>query len=277
MFLISWSVIRRHTPARLGMVILLVIGLGALLAPVLAPYNPRQIDLAQKLKPPGPAHLLGTDSYGRDVFSRLVWGARISMGIGLLSVGLAVSVGVILGAVAGYYGGFVDHAVMRLVDAIMSFPVLFLIVVLVGLAGPGVTNVVLVIGLLNWTGVARLVRADFLTLRERSFIEAARVAGAGDSFIILRHLLPNALGPVIVAATLGVGMAILAESALSYLGLGVQPPAASWGNMLYEGKAHFREAWWVATFPGLAIFITVLCFNLVGDGLRDALDPRLRR
>jgi peptide/nickel transport system permease protein len=248
----------------------------ALLAPWLAPYDPSAQALDSRLLAPSAHHWLGTDQYGRDVLSRLIYGSRISLEVGLVAVSIYILIGTTVGALAGYYGGWLDGILMRLVDVILCIPTFFLILMVVAFVGPNILNIMIVIGLTSWTDVARLVRGEILSLKEREFIQAARVLGMKDSRIILKHLLPNALGPVLVVATLGVGGAILIESSLSYLGLGVQPPTPSWGNMLEEGKEHLTDAWWLITFPGLAIFLTVMGYNLLGEGLRDLLDPRLR-
>lgn len=259
------------------LVIMIVLYFLAVAAPLLVPYSPEVIDLGATLSPPSAEHPLGTDKYGRDVLSRVVYGSRVSLAVGFVAVGISVTIGTLLGALAGYYGGVVDNVIMRLVDVVISFPLLFLILTVMAFVGPSIWNIMIVIGVFSWTGVARLVRGQILSLREQEFVEAARAMGASDYRIIFRTILPNAVAPVIVAATLGVAGAILTESALSYLGLGVQPPIPSWGNMLFEGQSTFRHAWWIATFPGAAIFITVMCFNILGDALRDALDPKLRR
>jgi len=273
---IFWRRFRRNRLAVTGFLVLLVLYSAAAFAPQLAPYDPNAIELRNKLAPPSGEHPMGTDLYGRDVFSRVVYGSRISLSVGFVAVSISVTVGSLLGAVAGYYGGVVDNVIMRIVDVVISFPVLFLVLTVMAMLGTSIFNIMLVIGLTSWTTVARLVRGEFLSLREREFAEAARASGAGSARIIFKHILPNAGAPIIVAATLGVAYAILTETGLSYLGLGVQPPTASWGNMLYEGQNYFRQAWWIAVYPGLAIFVTVLCLNMVGDGLRDALDPRLK-
>jgi peptide/nickel transport system permease protein len=219
---------------------------------------------------------MGTDQYGRDVFSRLLYGSRISLAVGLVAVSIYVFIGTTIGSIAGFYGGWIDGLLMRFVDIVLSIPTFFLILMVIAFVGPSIINVMVVIGLTSWTDVARLVRGEILSLKEREFIMAARVIGMKDSRIILRHLLPNAMGPILVVTTLGIGGAILIESSLSFLGLGVQPPTASWGNMLLEGKEHLTDAWWLVVFPGFAIFLTVMGFNLLGEGLRDLWDPRLR-
>ena len=226
--------------------------------------------------PPSPDHYLGTDTLGRDVLSRIIFGARISLLVGFVAVGIATLIGLFIGALAGYYGGWVDSALMRLVDLMLCFPTLFLILAVIALLGPSIWNIMAVIGFTGWMGVARLVRAEFLSLREREFVTAARALGAGDTRLILRHMLPNALTPVMISATLGVAGAILTESALSFLGLGVQPPTPSWGNILTAGKDNIEIAWWLSVFPGLAILVTVMSYNLLGEGIREAIDPRLK-
>ena len=226
--------------------------------------------------PPSLQHPLGTDELGRDVLSRMIWGSRISLKVGFVAVGIAIFIGVIVGAVAGYYGGWVDAVLMRFVDMMLCFPAFFLILAVIAILEPSIYNIMAVIGLTSWMGVARLVRAEFLRIREMDFVKAARSIGASDFRIIFRHILPNAMSPVLVAATLGVAGAILTESALSFLGIGVQPPTPSWGNMLTAGKDNMEIAWWLSVFPGLAILVTVLGYNLLGEGLRDLLDPRLK-
>ena len=246
----------------------------SLMAGVLAPADPDRPDVRARLRPPGPGHILGTDALGRDVLSRLIWGSRVSLKVGLVSVGLATAIGLFLGALAGFHGGLVDGLVMRFCDLMLCFPTMFLILAVISLLEPSIWNVMVVIGLTSWMGVARLVRAEFISLKNRDFVLAARALGASDARLILRHILPNALAPVLVSATLGVAGAILLESGLSFLGLGVQPPTATWGVMLADGKDYLSRAWWLSFYPGLAILVTVLSYNLVGEGLRDAIDPR---
>ncbi len=261
--------------ALLGLVVVLGLVLVAAFAPWLAPSDPNAINVNAILLPPSLEHPFGTDELGRDVFSRMIAGSRVSLEVGLVSAGLATLIGVILGALAGYYGGWVESGIMRFTDMMLCFPTFFLILAVIALLEPSIVNIMVVIGLTSWMGVARLVRAEFLTLKEREYVLAARSLGAGDLRIIFRHILPNAMAPVLVAATLGVAGAILTESGLSFLGLGVQPPEASWGNILNQGKANIEIAWWLSLFPGLAILVTVLGYNLLGEGIRDALDPRL--
>jgi len=268
---------RRFARNRMALAGLLVIcalfGL-SLLAGLISPEDPDRPNLRARLKPPGAGHILGTDALGRDVLSRLIWGSRVSLKVGLVSVGLATAIGLFLGALAGFYGGLADGLIMRFCDLMLCFPTMFLVLAVISLLEPSIWNVMAVIGLTSWMGVARLVRAEFISLKNRDFVLAARALGASDARLILRHLLPNALAPVLVSATLGVAGAILLESGLSFLGLGVQPPTATWGVMLADGKDYLSRAWWLSFYPGLAILVTVLSYNLAGEGLRDAFDPR---
>ncbi len=258
-----------------GLVLLLLII--SLLAPWLAPFDPGKIDLTNVLASPSMNHLFGTDQLGRDVLSRMIWGARISLKVGFVATGVAIIIGTILGAIAGYYGGWVDSVIMRFVDIMLCFPTFFLILAVIAFLEPSIWNIMIIIGLTGWMGVTRLVRADFISLRERDFVQAARAIGAGDLRIIFLHILPNAMASILVAATLGIAGAILTESALSFLGIGVQPPTPSWGNILTAGKDNIDIAWWLSLYPGLAILITVVGYNLLGEGIRDALDPRLKK
>ncbi len=271
-----WTHFKRNRMALTGLALVLGLFVVAMFAHWLAPYDPNQIDLKQVLMPPSQAHFLGTDTLGRDVLSRIIYGSRISLLVGFVAVGLATLIGLVVGALAGYYGGWVDAALMRLVDLMLCFPTFFLILAVIAVLEPSIWNIMAVIGLTSWMGVARLVRAEFLSLREREFVTAARALGASDVRLALRHMLPNALAPVMVSATLGVAGAILTESALSFLGLGVQPPTPSWGNILTAGKDNIEIAWWLSVFPGLAILITVMSYNLLGEGIREAIDPRLK-
>jgi len=267
----------RHALLVLGGLIVGLMSLGAIFAPWIAPFDPEFINVNVLLQPPSTTHLMGTDALGRDVFSRILFGGRVSLWVGFVAVGIATSIGLVLGLVAGYFGRLVDEIIMRGVDVMLCFPSFFLILAVIAFLEPSLTNIMVVIGLTGWMGVARLVRAETLTIRERDYVLAARAAGAGPGRIIFRHILPNAVAPVLVSATLGVAGAILTESALSFLGLGVQPPDASWGNMLLEGKEVLGIAWWLSVFPGLAILFTVLGYNLLGESLRDLLDPRLKQ
>ncbi len=263
----------------LGAFVLLLILLCAVLAPVLAPCDPMEIDMAAFRQPPSAAHPLGTDNVGRDVLSRLLYAGRISMGVGIGAVAVYLVIGVVLGAAAGFLGGWADAVIMRLTDAVMSFPLMVLMIALVAILGQSVANIVLIIALVGWPGVARLVRGEVLSLKNREFVEAARASGEGTLSIIFRQLIPNCLPPIIVNGTFGVANAILTEASLSFLGLGVQPPAASWGYMLMDAQSIsiLTRMPWLWLPPGLVIFVTVLCINFVGDGLRDALDPKLNR
>jgi peptide/nickel transport system permease protein len=272
---VFWPRLRKNRMAMAGAAIVLLMFLMALVAAQLA-GDPGLIDIGQQLQPPAWDHPMGTDDLGRDVLTRILYGARISLLVGFVAVGIATFIGVVVGALAGYYGGWVDNLIMRFVDIMLCFPTFFLILAVVAFLEPSIWNIMIIIGLTGWMGVARLVRAEFLSLREREFVLAARACGARDGRIIFRHLLPNALSPVLVSATLGVAGAILTESALSFLGIGVQPPTPSWGNMLIAGKQTLGTAWWLSVFPGLAILVTVLGYNLLGEGIRDALDPRMR-
>ncbi|MBM3351402.1 MAG: ABC transporter permease [Betaproteobacteria bacterium] len=257
-----------------GFIIIMVVLTLSMLAPFIAPYDPNDINVKAILLEPSPQHWLGTDGLGRDVLSRMLHGGRISLLVGLVAVGISTIIGVLLGSVAGFYRGWTDTFIMRLVDVMLSIPSFFLILAVIAFLTPSITNIMIVIGLTSWMGVARLVRAEFLSIREREFVMASRTLGAKDARLIFTHLLPNSLTPIIVSAILGVAGAVLMESGLSFLGLGVQAPQASWGNILTDGKEYIQFAWWLSLFPGLAILVTVLGYNLLGEGLRDALDPR---
>jgi len=268
----------RNRLAVIGSWIVVLAYLLALLAPVLAPFDPSaQGDLINaRLSAPSGEHLLGTDHFARDILSRMLYGARVSLSIGFIAVAISASLGTLVGATAGYLGGWVDTILMRTVDVVISFPRLILLITVIAVFQPSIFLIVVVLGLTQWPGTARLVRGEVLSLREREYIQAAEVLGFSRVRILARHLVPNALVPVIVAATLGIGNTIVLEAGLSFLGLGVQPPTPSWGTMVADGRNFLTRAWWLSTFPGLAIVIVVLAFNLVGDGLRDALDPRMR-
>lgn len=268
---------RRNKIALAGLIIILIFLLVALAAPWLVPYDPVKVDLGQQFTPPGPEHPFGTDNLGRDILSRVIAGARVSLWVGILSVGLSMVIGVPAGLVAGYLRGMVDTVIMRLVDIFLAFPVIILAIAIMAVRGPGLTNVMIALAVVYWTTYARVTRGVTLVLREEDFVLATRSLGVSDFRIMWRHILPNGIPPILVIASLGMGNAILAEAALSFLGLGIQPPAPSWGSMLSFGMQFLRDAPYLSTFPGLAIFVTVLGFNLLGDGLRDALDPRLRQ
>ena len=270
-------ILRRNAMFILGLVIVLGVTFAAIFAPLIAPFDPNELHLDAILKAPCAEFPLGTDRLGRDVLSRLLYGGRVSLWVGFVAVGISISIGALLGLDSGYFGGLVDEIVMRFVDIMLCFPSFFLILAVVAFLEPSLFNIMVVIGLTSWMGVARLVRAETLTLREREFVSAARLAGTSTWRIMTRHILPNAMAPVTISAILGIGGAILIESGLSFLGLGVQPPQASWGNMLMDGKSVIEEASWLSLFPGLAILITVLGYNLLGESLRDFLDPRLKK
>lgn len=266
----------RHSMLALGLGLVLIMSLAAMAAPLLAPYDPNMPHNAV-FAPPSSEFWLGTDRLGRDIFSRLLYGGRVSLWVGFVAVGISTLIGVVLGLVSGYFRGWVDELIMRVVDVMLCFPSFFLILSVIAFLEPSLTNIMIVIGLTSWMGVARLVRAETLSLREREFVDAARLAGCSTPYILWRHILSNALAPVLISATLGVAGAILVESSLSFLGLGVQPPDASWGNMLLEGKSALEIAPWLSVYPGMAILLTVLGYNLLGESLRDMADPRLRR
>ena len=270
-----WTRFKRNRLAVAGGIVVLMLFIIALFANVLSPYDPSDIDRKHILEPPSKSHPLGTDDLGRDVLSRMIFGSRISLSVGFVAVGIATIIGMIVGAISGYYGRWADSIIMRFIDIMLSIPTFFLILAVIAFIGPGIWNIMIVIGLTSWMGVARLVRAEFLSLKEREFVLAARALGASDIRIIFRHIMVNSMSPVFVSAVLGVASAILVESALSFLGIGIQPPIPSWGNILTLGKDNIEIAWWLSVFPGLAILFTVLAYNLVGEGLRDALDPRL--
>ncbi len=271
-----WSRIFRDKLAIVGLIIVLSFFIVSILTPYIAPYDPNIIDVDNILAPPSWEHLFGTDDLGRDVFTRMLYGAGISLKVGFVAVGLAVLIGVFLGAIAGYYGGWVDIIIMRFVDIMLCFPSFFLILAVIAFMEPSIFNIMVVIGLTSWMGITRLVRAEFLTLKERDFVLAEKAMGAKSPRIIFVHILPNAMAPVLVAATLGIASAVLVESALSFLGIGVQPPTPSWGNILTQGQSVLGIAWWLSFFPGMAILVTVLGYNLLGEGIRDAIDPRLK-
>jgi peptide/nickel transport system permease protein len=266
--------ITNHNLALVGLIILIPMFLCAILAPIISLHDPVEPDLKNILTEPTWSHPFGTDMLGRDVFSRVIYGSRISLLVGFVSVGIATLIGIMIGAVSGYSGGIVDELIMRFVDLMMCFPTFFLILAVIALLEPSIWNIMIVIGLTNWMGIARLVRAEILSIKNKEYVLAAKAMGFPKRRIIFRHVLPNALSPVYVVATLGIGGAILTESALSFLGIGVQPPTPSWGNILTQAKDTIEVAWWLSLYPGLAIFLTVMGYNLLGEGLRDIFDPR---
>ena len=271
-----WARLRRDTRARIGLVVVALLLLLAILAPLLARHDPIRVDLLRQLQPPSAEHWMGTDVQGRDVWARLVYGARISLAVGLISQSIALALGLSLGLIAGYFGRWVDDLVMRLADITLAFPTLLLLIAMVAALQPSLIVVFVTVGFVGWAGMARLVRGQVLVVRQLEYVQAARALGMPDRRIISRHVLPNVLAPVIIATTLGMAGAIMAEAALSFLGLGVQPPTPSWGAMIADGRdlSQLRASPWTSLFPGLAIGVTVLGFNLLGDALRDALDPR---
>jgi peptide/nickel transport system permease protein len=264
--------------ATFGAIIIVILSVMALFAPQLSPHDYAQQDLLGSLmKPFSPDHVLGTDQFGRDVLSRIIWGARVSMQVGLIVTTISMVIGLVIGCLAGYYGGIVDLFLSNLIDLVWGFPLILVALLLVTVMGPGLGGAMVATGLVAWSGFARIVRGEVMALREWGFILAARSLGAGDIRIILRHILPNMLGPVLVMASFTMAAAVIIEASLSFLGLGAQPPQPSWGSMLNDGRTVIHRAYWMAVFPGAAIAILVLGFNLLGDGLRDVLDPRMRR
>jgi peptide/nickel transport system permease protein len=271
-----WRVIRRSKLALIGLVIIVSLVVLAIIGPTIAPYDPNDLNVRQRTQAPSLSHPFGTDDRGRDVLSRVLYGARVSLKVGFIAVGISATVGVLLGAVSGYFRGWLDELIMRLTDIMFAFPGILLAIAIMAVLGPSVTNAMIALGIVYTPIFARITRAAVLAVRSEVFVEAARASGAGSSRIIARHIMPNVLAPIIVETTLSLAFAILAEAALSFLGLGTPPPAPSWGRMLSEGREFIRDAPWMGLFPGLAIVITVMGFNFLGDGLRDALDPRLK-
>jgi peptide/nickel transport system permease protein len=274
-YTVFWKRFRHNRFALAGGAVVALLLLVSLCAPFITPYDPAAIDAYRVLLPPSTSHWMGTDELGRDVFTRVIFGTRISLYVGFVAVGIAVAIGTLVGLLSGFYGGWIDSVLMRFVDIMLCFPTFFLILAMIALLEPSIWIIMLVIGVTSWMGVARLVRAEVLSIKERDYVMAARSIGASDPRILFRHILPNAAAPVLVAATLGIAGAILTESALSFLGIGVQPPTPSWGNILTSGKDYLEFAWWLSLFPGFAILVTVLAYNLLGEGIRDALDPRI--
>ncbi len=273
------AILRALTANRLALAALIVLGLlvlSAIFGGALAPQSPNQVNVSERLQPQGAGHIFGTDELGRDVFSRILAASRVSVQVGLVAVGISLVAGVTLGLLAGFYGRWVDDVIMRVMDMLFAFPAILLAIAIVAVLGPGATNAMIAIGIVYTPILARITRASVLSVREEVFVRAARSLGASDLRLLVRHILPNVTAPIIVQTSLSLAFAILSEAALSFLGLGVQPPDPSWGRMLFEGRGFIQQAWWMGVFPGLAIFVTVLSFNLVGDALRDALDPRQR-
>jgi peptide/nickel transport system permease protein len=272
----AWRRFRRHRLAMAGTVTILVLALGSVFGPYLLPFDDTYIDIMQRFAPPlSGVHVLGTDELGRDILARLMMGGRISLAIGFLAMAMAMAIGIAVGVVAGFYGGWLGAVLMRFVDAVLCFPTIFLLLALAALTEPGILATTLLIAATSWMNVARIVEAQIRSLRERDFAAAARSVGASDLYIMFRSLLPNAMAPIVVAATLNVAKAILLESYISFLGYGIQPPASSWGNMLNNAQIYLTSAPWLALLPGIAITLAVTSFNFIGDGLRDALDPRM--
>lgn len=270
-------IFRNNKSILIGLVFIIIVAFAAIFAPYISTHNLYEMDITKRLEPPSREHLLGTDQYGRDLFTRIIYGSRISLQVGLVSVGISMIWGVILGLIAGFYGGWIDTIIMRLVDIFLSFPLILLAIALVAALGPSIINVMLALGIVYWTQYARVVRSSVLEIKEEDYIEAARALGASNFQLIYKHILPNILAPIIVIATLGLGTAIVAEATLSFLGLGVQPPNPSWGGILHFGLRFIRDAPTLSIFPGFAIMITVLGFNILGNGLRDLSDPKLNR
>ncbi len=278
----AWASLRRGRTGLVGAIIVVTMVITGVFAPLLAPHSPTIQDLEKRLRPPAwmagsnPSDVLGTDQLGRDILSRIVYGSRVSLTVGVMAVAISGGLGVLLGLVAGYYGGFADTVIMRVADIQLAFPFILLAILIVAIVGSGLQNIIIVLGIAGWMLYARIVRGEVLSVREQEYVQAARSIGAGDLRILLRHILPNVMAPVIVIATFAVANVIIAEAALSFLGLGVEPSIPTWGGMLADGRAYVGTAWWLATFPGLAIMLTVLGINLIGDWVRDILDPRLR-
>jgi len=272
-----WRRFRRNKTAMIGLVILALMVFAAVFADLIAPADPIAQDLNRRFLPPNPQNIMGTDNFGRDIFSRVIFGTRTSLQIGFTAVGVGLAVGLLLGSLSGFYGGLPDDALMRFIDILISIPGILLAIAIVAALGPGLVNVMIAVGLASIPGYTRITRAAVLTIREREFVEAARAIGGNDFRIITRHILPNCLAPIIVQATLGLSGAILSAAGLSFIGLGIQPPIPEWGFMLADGRRFVRDHWHMVTFPGLAIVTVVLAINMVGDGLRDALDPKLKK
>ena len=271
-----WERLFSNKMAVFGATVILILFITAIFDPLIAPYPYDAIDLPQMLKAPNSENILGTDEFGRDIFSRIVYGSRISLQVGFIAVGISLVIGTILGALAGYYGGITDYIISGITDIAYSFPISLLAIAFVAALGRSLTNLIFAVALVSWSGYARLVRGQFISLKNREFIEATKILGMSDARIIFKHMLPNSMAPVIVLTTLEIPKAIIVESSLSFLGLGVPPPAPSWGSIMSSGRAYIMEAPWVSIFPGLVMALAVLGFNLFGDALRDTLDPRLK-
>lgn len=272
----AWKRLKKNKLAIISFVVLILLALVAIFAPLIAPYDPYAQDLTRLNEPPSADHWFGTDDIGRDVFSRVVYGTQISMLVGVVCEAICVPIGVILGALAGYFGGWIDSVISRIIEIFASFPLILFAIAVMFILGPGVMNVFIAIGIIGWTGLARMIRGQIMQLKEKEFIEAARASGASSLKIIFRHLIPNCLSTIIVVITLDIPGDIMLESTLSFVGLGVQPPTPSWGSMISEGRKFIRQNVWYSFFPGLAIMLVVLAFNTLGDGVRDALDPKLK-
>ncbi len=271
-----WRRLNKNKAAMFGLLIMFILILMAILAPYIAPYGYDDQDLLARFQTPNRTHIMGTDNLGRDIFSRVIYGARISLMVGLIAVGIAMIIGGLLGAVAGFYGGKLDNVIMRLIDILLAIPSILLAISIVAALGPELKNVMIAVGVGSIPSYARIVRASVLSLREQEFIEAARAVGASDTRLIIKHIIPNSLAPIIVQSTIGVAGAILSAAGLGFIGLGIQPPQAEWGAMLNSGRHYIRDYPHMTFFPGLSIMITIFALNLLGDGLRDALDPRLK-
>ena len=260
--------------ASISLIFILVVILAAIFAPYIAPYNPDKINVNSILLPPSFAHPLGTDQLGRDVLSRLIYGSRISIEVGFIAVSISLFIGIIVGSYAGYYGGIIDSILMRFVDIMLTFPSFFLILAISAILKPSIINIMIIIGLTSWMGVARIIRAEFAQNKEKDYALASKASGASAAYIMFSEILPNTIAPILVSATLGIAAAILIQASLAFLGIGIMPPTPSWGGMLSRGKTYIMIAWWLTLFPGIAILLTVLSFNLIGEAVRDALDPR---
>lgn len=271
-----WKRLRKSKLAVFGLVILIILILVAIFAKQIAPFDYAAQDLQHTFEFPGAKHIFGTDNFGRDIFSRIIYGTRISLSVGFIAVGIAAVVGGILGAAAGYYGGLIDNIIMRFMDVLLAIPQILLAIAIVAALGSGMQNLMIAVGISSIPGYARIVRASVLSIKDQEFVEAAKAAGSSDARIIFHHIIPNSMAPIIVQATLGVAIAILTAAGLSFIGLGIQPPTPEWGSMLSGGRQYIRDYWYMTLFPGLAIVITIFSLNVLGDGLRDALDPKLK-